>query len=83
MSVDTSILCPSDEDIALYVDNNLDTLSAMLVDEHLNYCPRCYKLVSEARAVLQMMQRDKEIAKDEVREEYQESYRQNADRRQI
>lgn len=53
-------LCPSDEMIAAFIDRRLDRVEHLYVNEHLNYCPRCYELVSETRAVLQMAQRDKE-----------------------
>lgn len=76
-------MCPDDETLAAFMDGTLADPERIRVSEHLNYCPRCYKLVSETRAVLQMEQRDEAVAQCEVREEYRESYRQIADRRQI
>lgn len=71
--VDTSLLCPSDESLAAFVDGMLDNLSAMYVDEHLSCCHRCYEIVSETRAALKAVQA-------KVREEYREKYREEYER---
>lgn len=47
---------PSIETLAAYVDGTLADSECIRVSEHLNYCPQCYALVSETRAVLQMVQ---------------------------
>jgi predicted anti-sigma-YlaC factor YlaD len=58
MIVDTSLQCPTDEVLAARIDNTLDNLSAMYVDEHLNYCARCYAIVHETREVMREMKED-------------------------
>lgn len=63
--------CPSDETLAAYIDDVLLNAQCIRVNDHLNYCPRCYELVSETRVVLQMVQRDEAAAQREVREEYE------------
>lgn len=70
---------PNDETIAAFVDSTLADPDYIRVNDHLNYCPRCYEIVSETREALRTM-REEQTAQDEVREEYQELYRQIAGR---
>jgi hypothetical protein len=36
--------CPGDEDMALYIERKLTGGRHMAIDEHLCYCPACFRL---------------------------------------
>lgn len=51
----THVIHPSDETLAAFIDDTLTDPECIRVNDHLNYCPRCYELVSETREVLRAM----------------------------
>lgn len=62
--------CPSIETLAAYVEGSLRDTERLHVSEHLNFCPRCYELVSETREVLRRIEDSRKARA--VRDEYRE-----------